>query len=215
MGLPYKETLGVSRVVIGLDGLPAVIVWIHVDNIFIHGPTFAKTMRDQTHLLDMALWCCLVAKPEKTKPPPANVNSTAAWSTTPLVRPPTSFQPRKGTRAKSLVDYVWDSSVRVCCAGLAILLGVLESSVRDTPNRQGNCFLYYLNKNLHPEGFCLDNIKEGFNKVVIVSPASLQKVEWWSHLLPAKLGFRIQPTNLVTLCATWGDGSGTGTGDTA
>ena len=212
-GLPYRGKLGVGRILIGADGLPAVLVWIHVDDILIHGPTFEKTKRGQAHLLNMALQCGLVAKPGKTKPPcQKQLYCGRIYDSSGT---PASIIPiEKGTRAKSLVDYVWDPSVWVCRAGLAILLGVLESLVWDTPHRQGNGFLYHLYKDLYPEGFRPADIREGFNVVVTLSPESLRELEWWSALLPTKLGFRIQPTDLAMLCVTWGDGSGTGTGGT-
>ena len=149
----------------------------------------------------MALWCGLVANPEKTKPPcQRQLYRGRIYDSSST---PTSIIPtKKGIWEKSLVDYVRDSSVRVCCAKLAILLGVLELLVWDTSHRQRSGFLNHLYKDLHPEGFRPDNIKEGFNKVVLLSLASLQELEWWSHLFPTKLGFRIQPTDLVTLCAT-------------
>ena len=212
-GLPYKGKLGVGRVLIGKDGLPAVLVWLHCDDIFIHGPNFKKTQRGQAHLLDMALQVGLVAKPEKTKPPRQRQLYCGRIYDTQST--PASIIPmEKGTRAKALVDYIRDPSTKVSRAALAILLGTLESLVRDTPHRQGSGFVHHLYKDLHPEGFSPPDIKLGFNEVVTFSPESLAELLWWSRLLPDKLGYRIQPSDLATLCATWGDGSGTGTGGT-
>jgi hypothetical protein len=35
----FDPKLGIGRVLIGYDGLPACLIWIHVDDIFMHGPT--------------------------------------------------------------------------------------------------------------------------------------------------------------------------------
>ena len=118
----------------------------------------------------------------------------------------------KGTRAKSLVDYIRDPSTKVSRAALAILLDTLESLVWDTPHRQGSGFVHHLYKDLNPEGFSPLDVKLGFNEVVTFSPESFAELLWWSNLLPDKLGYSVQPTDLATLCATWGGGSGTGTG---
>ena len=149
----------------------------------------------------MALQVGLVAKPEKTKPPHQNQLYYGRIYDTQST--PTSIIPmEKGTRAKSLVDYIRDPSTKVSRAALAILLGPLESLVRDTPHRQGSGYVHYLYKDLHPEGFSPPDVKLGFNVVVTFSPESLAELLWWSNLLPDKLGYRVQPTDLSTLCAT-------------
>ena len=38
----YHPTYGEGRVLIGSDGLPVVLIWIHVDDILIHAPTLSK-----------------------------------------------------------------------------------------------------------------------------------------------------------------------------
>ena len=82
----------------------------------------------------------------------------------------------KGTRAKSLVDYIRDPSTKVSRAVLAILLGILQSLVRDTPHRQESGYIHYLYKDLHPEGFSPPDVKLGFNEIVTFSPESLAEL---------------------------------------
>ena len=38
----YHPTHGEGRVLIGSDGLPVVLIWLHVDDILIHAPTLKK-----------------------------------------------------------------------------------------------------------------------------------------------------------------------------
>jgi hypothetical protein len=37
-GDEFDPKLGIGRVLIGSDGFPACLIWIHVDDIFLHGP---------------------------------------------------------------------------------------------------------------------------------------------------------------------------------
>ena len=50
----YDAKLGYGFVLIGRDGLPAVRVWVHVDDFAIHGPTYAKTAAELRFFLDQA-----------------------------------------------------------------------------------------------------------------------------------------------------------------
>jgi hypothetical protein len=38
----FDPKLGIGRVLIGSDGLPVCLIWIHVDDIFLQRPTRAK-----------------------------------------------------------------------------------------------------------------------------------------------------------------------------
>ncbi len=51
------------------DGLPAVLVWAHIDDFLIHGPTYEKTARAMQALMDKALDIGLHFNPTKTTPP--------------------------------------------------------------------------------------------------------------------------------------------------
>ena len=42
---------GEGRVLFGADGLPAVLLWLHVDGILIHPPTLAKLETALDHIL--------------------------------------------------------------------------------------------------------------------------------------------------------------------
>jgi hypothetical protein len=38
-GSGFPPKLGIGRLLIGSGGLPSCLIWIHVDDIFLHGPT--------------------------------------------------------------------------------------------------------------------------------------------------------------------------------
>ena len=48
----YHPDYGDGRALVGIDGIPIVIVWIHVDDILAHGPTLAKLSEGLKILLD-------------------------------------------------------------------------------------------------------------------------------------------------------------------
>jgi hypothetical protein len=61
--------LGIGRVLIGSDGLPVCLIWIHVDHIFLHGPTRAKCTSALKNILDLTVLVGLICYPTKLKPP--------------------------------------------------------------------------------------------------------------------------------------------------
>jgi hypothetical protein len=71
-GFQYKEfdpKLGHGFVWIFSDGLPAVLLWVHVDDFKIHGPTWTKTTAALTGLMDLAPEVGLLFNPDKVIPP--------------------------------------------------------------------------------------------------------------------------------------------------
>ena len=51
-GSPYDSTLGEGRVSVGGDRVPAVLVWLHVDDLLLHGPTYNKVAKSLTVVMD-------------------------------------------------------------------------------------------------------------------------------------------------------------------
>ena len=47
--------LGEGRVVLGKDGLPAVLIWLHVDEILIYGSTLGKLEAALNYIMDMTV----------------------------------------------------------------------------------------------------------------------------------------------------------------
>jgi hypothetical protein len=68
-GDEFDPKLGIGRVLIGSDGLPACLIWIHVDDIFLHGPTCEKCTSALKKILDLTVLVGLICHPTKLKPP--------------------------------------------------------------------------------------------------------------------------------------------------
>jgi hypothetical protein len=65
----FDPKLGIGRVLIGSDGLPVCLILIHVDDIFLHGPTRAKCTSALKKILDLTVLVGLICHPTKLKPP--------------------------------------------------------------------------------------------------------------------------------------------------
>ena len=61
--------LGEGRVLLGKDGLPAVLIWLHVDEILIYGSTLGKLEAALNYIMDMTVKLGLICQPYKTAPP--------------------------------------------------------------------------------------------------------------------------------------------------
>jgi hypothetical protein len=68
-GSGFDPKLGIGRVLIGSDGLPVCLIWIHVDDIFLHGPTRAKCTSALKKILDLTVLVGLICHLTKLKPP--------------------------------------------------------------------------------------------------------------------------------------------------
>lgn len=68
-GKNFKFDWGVGITLIGEDGMPACLSWLHVDDMLAHGPTFQKCKSGLLAVLDTALQCGLVIAPSKLKRP--------------------------------------------------------------------------------------------------------------------------------------------------
>jgi hypothetical protein len=67
-GSGFGPKLGIGRILIGYDGLPVCLIWIHVDAIFLHGPTRAKCTSALKKILDLTVIVGLICHPTKLKP---------------------------------------------------------------------------------------------------------------------------------------------------
>jgi hypothetical protein len=70
----YDPKLGHGLNFMGNDGLPAVLIWAHCDNFFIHGPRYDKTA--VTAFLDLTVQLGLLCHPGKLTPPAQVVKYT-------------------------------------------------------------------------------------------------------------------------------------------
>jgi hypothetical protein len=68
-GSGFAPKLGIGRVLIGSDGPPRCLIWIHVDNSFLHGRTREKCTSALKKILDLTVLLGLICHPTKLKPP--------------------------------------------------------------------------------------------------------------------------------------------------
>jgi hypothetical protein len=68
-GEGFDPKLGIGRVLIGSDGLPVCLIWIHVDDIFLQGLTRAKCASALKKSSDLTVLVGLICHPSKLKPP--------------------------------------------------------------------------------------------------------------------------------------------------
>jgi hypothetical protein len=66
----FDPKLGIGRVLIGSDGLPVCLIWIHVDEIFLHGPTGAKCTSALKNILDLTVLVGLIFTRLNSNHPP-------------------------------------------------------------------------------------------------------------------------------------------------
>jgi hypothetical protein len=65
----FDPKLGIRRVLIGSDGLPVCLIWMHIDVIFLHGSTREKCTSALKKILDLTVLLVLICHPTKLKPP--------------------------------------------------------------------------------------------------------------------------------------------------
>jgi hypothetical protein len=216
-GRTYDPKLGHGYVLISPeDGLPAVLVWAHIDDFLIHGPTYEKTARAMQALMDKALDIGLLFNPTKITPPTKAVKYCGfIYDTThiPSLRIPTD----KRLRALALLKYVLDRSGQAMSRlALAVLYGVLQALVPATPANLGQTFLRRSYNILYA---ALDSSSdyvpaEIFYSTVILDIATIQDLVWWIQALQVEVYRPTRYERAATLAPGWGDGSGTGSGGT-
>ena len=51
--LPHTASFGEGRVLLDDEGVPCVLPWLHVDDLFLHGPTFSKATAALNFVMDL------------------------------------------------------------------------------------------------------------------------------------------------------------------
>jgi hypothetical protein len=62
-GSGFNPKLGIGRVLIGSYAPPFCLIWIHVDNIFLHGPVRLKYTTALKKILDIAVRVSRICHP--------------------------------------------------------------------------------------------------------------------------------------------------------
>ena len=208
-------TLGEGRVLIGPDGLPAVLLWLHVDDLLVHSSTLGKLEAALDHILSMTLKLGLICHPSKTSPPSQRVKYCGFEYDTSSV-PSIHIPHNKVSRAIAITQYLI-SGVKTTHSRLIVsmVVGFLQSLVPATPGNIGASFLRPVYEDLHTLlNGVYPNTKRAYFCAMDLSQKSQLCLQWWIDALTCGLSRQCQPTDVATLGVTWGDGSGTGAGGT-
>jgi hypothetical protein len=215
----YEATLGHGLVIRSNDGLPAVKVFIHIDDFCLHGPTYEKTVAALNALMDRALDVGMLFNPAKVVPPQQEVKYCGLIYDTqslPTLRIPTD----KRDRALAMIDFVLARrGSPLSKLALSVLVGTLQSLVDATPSRLGQTFLRQAYDLIHTSTEDGDDSLDPRPSNVYYSCTDLSMgawddLSWWRNALSQGVSRRVRFPRAGTLVATWGDGSGTGTGGT-
>ena len=138
----YDPNLGHGYVLLGPDGEPAVLVFVHIDDFLIHGCTASVVNRAMKLFLDTALELGLLCHPKKLVPPQSVVEYCGFLFDTrgiPELRIPLP----KRERALAMVQYLRSSDMtrEFSRLSLAVVAGTLESLSDATPSRLGHTYL--------------------------------------------------------------------------
>ena len=136
-GSTYNPKLGHGHVLISEEyGLPAVLLFAHIDDFFLHGPTWEKTAKGMQILMDAAMRVGLLFNPTKILlPAPCVKYDTTA---TPTLRIPTD----KRERAVAILDYVMARREQeLSRLALSVVYGTLQLLVLASPGNLGQTFL--------------------------------------------------------------------------
>ena len=208
-------THGEGRVLIGSDGLPVVLIWIHVDDILIHAPTLRKLEAALNHIMATTVRLGLICHPSKTSPPAQRVKFCGFeydTSSTPTLHIPQS----KISRAIAITSYILsDARPSLSRLVVSMVVGYLQSLVPATPGNIGAALLRPVYFDLHAISTnSLPNTKQAYFSIMDLSERSRLCLQWWVEALSCGLHKQSQPTDVATMGVTWGDGSGTGAGGT-
>jgi hypothetical protein len=209
----YDPRKGHGRVLIGEDGLPAALIWVMVDDYFIHAPTRRKCLKAFTAFMDNMVRLGFICQCVKTSPPAQRQKFCGMIFDTSKI--PTLLIPSaKISRARATIARIHDLNTRGDLTRLSasILGGLLQSLVDATPSRQGQTYLRSLYDNIHHTS-TLYGRKLYYTKFGLSETARLD-LQWWDEFLVLNPGQTSRAGHMRTMGVTWGDGSGTGTGGT-
>jgi hypothetical protein len=113
-GSGFYPKLGIGRVLIGHDGLPVCLIWIHVDDIFLHGLTRAKCTSALKKILDLTVLVGLICQPTKLKPPD-QIHNFRGFLYDSVGTPKLIVPDNKVVRALALLEFLVRGSRTVLC----------------------------------------------------------------------------------------------------
>jgi hypothetical protein len=209
----YDPRKGHGRVLIGEDGLPAALIWVMVDDYFIHAPTKRKCQEAFSVFMNNMVRLGFICQCVKTSPPAQRQKFCGMIFDTTKI--PTLLIPSaKISRARATITRIRDLNSRGNLTRLSasVLGGLLQSLVDATPSRQGQTYLRSLYDNIHHTSE-LYGRKLYYTTFQLAEP-TIQDLHWWDEFLILNPGQTSRAGHMRTMGVTWGDGSGTGTGGT-
>jgi hypothetical protein len=157
-GEEFYPKLEIGLVLIGSDGLPACLIWIRVDCIFLHGPTREKCTSALKKILDLKVIVDLICRRTKLKQP-AKIHKFCWFLYDSVGTPKLIIPDNKVVRAIALLDFlVRGSRTFICRLALVVVVGALQSLVPTTPNAIGAPFLHHVYRNNHNK--TLENVDD-------------------------------------------------------
>jgi hypothetical protein len=151
-GDEFDPKLGIGRVLIVYNVLPACLIWIHVDDIFMHGPTHEKFTSALKKILDLTVLVGLIFCHQTKLKPPAQIQKFCGFLYDSVGTPKLRIPDNKVVRALALLEFLMRGSGTVICRlALAVVVGTLQSLVPATPNTIGDSFLHHVYRNIHNE----------------------------------------------------------------
>jgi hypothetical protein len=199
-GDEFDPKLGIGRFMIGYDGLPACLIWIHVDDIFLHGPTHEKCTSALKEIMDLTVLVGLICHPTKLKLP-AEIQKFCGSLYDSVGNPKLRIPDNKVVRALALLDFLMRGSRTVICGlALAVVVETLQYLVPATPNAIGASFLHHVYRNIHNETleFFYD-IHDFYHSGLVLGDLAQVDFSWWEQALTSGLREQVQPRDFCTL----------------
>jgi hypothetical protein len=212
-GKGYDQRLGHGRVYMGKDDLPAALIWGMVDDFFVHGPTKEKCGKAFSEFMDLTVRIGIICQRVKTKPP-AQQQIFCGMDYDTRGVPTLRIPEEKVSRGLATIEYIirQNKEGRLSRLAVAVGNGFLQSLVESTPARQGQTYLRKLYDKVHE----LEDLygQEMYYTEITLSKECIEDLEWWTTFLQINSGNPSRAGAAGSLTASWGDGSGTGTGGT-
>ncbi len=213
----FDPVKGEGRVLIDAEGEPCCLVWLHVDDLLLHGSSYERVSIALSWIMDEMVRLGLICQRCKIEPPSQRVKFCGFiydTSRCPTLEVPTS----KISKGLALISFLERGTrQRFARLTLAMVVGMLQSLVEATPGNIGASFLRGLYQDLHQleDGSShLRGTKSFYFTSVSLSVDAQHDLEWWRGALSLGLSKRVRSSLTHMLGVTWGDGSGVGLGGT-
>lgn len=205
-----------GRVLIGADGEPALLIWVHVDDILVHGHSLEKVSRGLDFVMDTAVHFGLICQPVKTQLP-SQEQKFCGFIYNTVDIPFRAIPTAKVGRALAVLSYVRHGvKGRLAKLSIAILAGLLQSFVPATPSNVGANYLRSLYEVVHQDmAEEVVGTPQGYYEEAHLTAEALEDLDWWGQALQGGIQRNSQVEDSSILSINFGDGSGTGSGGTA